>query len=495
MTLPGAHERPAYPGAEHDRAWLKLVCPADYRNPVPARRYHLAVIGAGPAGLVTAIAAAGLGAKVALIERHAMGGDCLNVGCVPSKALLEHTRQAAQGGADFDAAFEWLRNVRAQIAVHDSVERYRSAGVDVFLGHARFADERTLDVDGASIAARRFVIATGSRPALPPISGLTEARPLTNETIFALRERPRRLAVLGAGPIGCELAQAFARLGVAVELIEAAERALPAEAPEAGRIVAAALERAGVRLHLGARVTAIARHAATVTIDAADLHVSADEVLVAAGRVPNTEDLNLAAAGVELDQGGEIAVDRFLRTSNPRVYAAGDVCSRLKLTHNADAHARICVQNALFFRSKTTRNLVIPRCTYTDPEVAQVGPTRVELEHAGTAFDVHRVGFGELDRGRTQGDDEGFAEILTARGSDRILGATLVGMDAGEQIAGLCIAMTNGLGLRAFAHTVLPYPTRAEYLRKLADGYRRTQLSPALQRVLGAWLTVRLLRR
>src|SRR5690606_34350169 len=288
--------------------------------------------------------------------------------------------------------------------------------------------------------------------------------------------------------IGCELAQAFARLGVEVEMIEAAERVLPGEAPEASRLVAAALERAGVRLHVGTRVEAIARHAGTVTIDAPGLHVAADEVLVATGRVPNTEDLNLAAANVELDAQGAIAVDRFLRTTNPRVYAAGDVCSALRLTPNADAHARICVQNALFFRSKTTRDLVIPRCIYTDPEVAQVGPTPAELERAGTPFAVHRVRFGELDRGQTQGDADGFAQVYTARGSDRILGATVVGHDAGEQIAGVCVALANRIGLGRLAGVVLPYPTRSEYLRKLADGYNRTRLTPAARRALGAWL-------
>ncbi|HEX6999212.1 MAG TPA: FAD-dependent oxidoreductase [Gammaproteobacteria bacterium] len=483
----------AYPGAAHDVAWRRLVCPPDYRNPQPRGRYHLVVIGAGPAGLVASIAAAGLGAKVALVERHAMGGDCLNVGCVPSKSLLEHGRRLAAEDPEqrFAAAFDWLRAVRARIAAHDSVERYTAAGVDVFLGAATFVDERTVRVEDRTLTARRVIVATGARPVLPPVAGLAESRPLTNETVFDLRERPRRLAILGGGPLGCELAQGFARLGVAVELIEGAARLLPRETPEASRLVEAALRRNGVAVHLGVRIDHVARHGGIVTIEAGRLKIAADELLVAAGRRANTEDLNLAAVGVEVDAAGTIVVDHRLRTTNRRIYAAGDVCSVQQFTHNADAHARICVQNALFWPTASAAELVIPHCTYTDPEVAQVGATAAELEERGTPFDVRRVRFGDLDRGKTQGDEDAFAEVLTERGGDRILGATVVGPDAGEQIAPLCIAMTNGIGLARFAKTVLPYPTRAEYLRRLGDDYNRTRLTAGVRRVLGAWLKLR----
>lgn len=473
-------------GIDPDARWRRLVFPEDYVNPVPARRYHLCVVGAGPAGLVTAIAAAGLGAKVALIERQAMGGDCLNVGCVPSKALLEFT--ARQGGqTSFQAAFAWMRSVRAGIAEHDSVERYNAAGVDVFLGSAEFTDERHLRVADTRIAARRFVVATGARAALPPIPGLAGARALTNESIFDLQRQPETLAVIGAGPIGCELATVFARLGTAVDLIETAPRIMPTEHQQASEAVAHSLRDAGVRIHVGARITGLARNRKTVDIELEHGAVSADELLVAAGRRANTDELNLDAAGVQLTERGLIAVDGRLRTTNRRIFAAGDVCTALQFTHHADAHARIVVQNALFFASASTRGLIVPHCTYTQPEVAQVGPLAHELRERGTGFDTWHIEFGELDRGRTQGDATGFAEVLTDRRRGRILGATVVGADAGEQIATLCLAMNQGVSLGKLSATVLPYPTRAEFVRRLADQYNRTRLTPTVSRIMRQW--------
>ena len=286
-----------YPGAVYDQAHRNLVCPPDYRNPTPQNRYHIIVIGAGPAGLITAIAAAGLGAKVALIERHAMGGDCLNVGCVPSKALLEFTAHH-RGAAAFDDAFAWLRQVRASIAHHDSVARYSEAGVDVFLGDARFIDDQTVQVRDQRLSGRRVVIATGARAAVPPIPGLGEASPLTNETVFDLTQRPQRLAILGAGAIGCELAQVFARLDVAVHVFEMAPRVLPAEHQDASGLVADALTNDGVTLHLGAPVERVEHSAAGAMITTANQQVQADQILVALGRHANTDDLNLDVVGV-----------------------------------------------------------------------------------------------------------------------------------------------------------------------------------------------------
>ncbi|HEX7082099.1 MAG TPA: FAD-dependent oxidoreductase [Gammaproteobacteria bacterium] len=491
--LVGRTDAALYPGSEHDAEWRRLVIPAEYRAPEPRERYHLVVIGAGPAGLVTAIAAAGLGANVALVERHALGGDCLNAGCVPSKALLEFTRGGVDAD-DFDDAFQWLRQVRASIAAHDSVRRYTEAGVHVFLGAAKFLDQDAVQVGTARLATRRTVIATGSHPVLPPIPGLAESRPLTNETLFDLKRRPRRLGIIGGGPIGCEIGQAFANMDVEVVLIEREPRVLPKEAPDASAAVARALENAGVALRLGVEVREVARRGATISVRLAreggrPEEIVVDELLVAAGRRATTDELNLAAVGVEMDAAGSIVVDRYLRTTNSRIYAAGDVCSpSTQLTHAADAHARIVVQNALFAPSATTDGLVIPRCTYTDPEVAQIGRLQHELERDGIAFDVYRVEFGEVDRGRMQNDEDGFAEVLTAAGSDRILGATIVGRDAGEQIAPLSIAMTVGLGLGGLGKAVLPYPTRAEYLRKLADAYGRTRLTPPVRRLMRAWL-------
>ena len=473
-----------YPGASFDRRWRELVFPEDYRNPQPRRRYHLVVIGAGPAGLVTSIAAAGLGARVALVERQAMGGDCLNVGCVPSKSLLGFTRK--NPGASFGEAFTWLRQVRQEIAHHDSVERYRAQGVDVFLGSARFLDDASIQVNEHRLLARRFVVATGARAAMPPIPGLKDCDPLTNESFFDLVERPRRLAILGAGPVGCEMAQAMARLGIDVHLVEMADRVLPGAIPQASAVLARALESHGVTLHVGTRVSEVTIVNGQPTLHGAETPITADRVLVAAGRRANVDDLNLDWAGVEVS-GGLIAVDDKLRTTNKRIFAAGDVCSRLQLTHHADAHARIVVQNALFAPTASTRRLVIPQCTYTDPEIAGTGRTETELDELRIPFDRYRVEFAELDRGKTAGEQEGFVEVITAKGKDAILGATLVGHDAGEQIAPLCLAMANGLGLGALGKAVLPYPTRAEYLRRLADQYNRTRLTPAAQGLMKSW--------
>ena len=472
-----------YPGAQHDRRWRELVFPVDYINPEPHPRYHRVVIGAGPAGLVTSIAAAGLGARVALIERQAMGGDCLNVGCVPSKALLEFTRR---GSASFADAFEWLRGVRETIAQHDSVARYTEQGVDVFLGSATFVDPLVVQVGEHRITSRRVVIATGARPGLPPIPGLAESDPLTNETIFDLVEPPDRLAILGAGPVGCELSQALTRLGIDVWLFEMAERVLPAEHTEASAAVGEALQRDGVRVRTSCRVSEVTQSDNGVTLHTEDTQTTVDRVLVAAGRRANVEDLDLHIAGVQVED-GLITVDEKLRTTNPNIYAAGDVCSALQFTHNADAHARIVVQNALFAPTATTEKLIVPHCTYTDPEVAQVGRSRTELEQSTIPFDAYRVNFGDLDRGKAEGDRQGFVEVLTGKGRDDILGASIVAHDAGEQIAVLCVAMANGLGLAALGKAVLPYPTRGEYLRRLADTYNRTRLTPLAKRLMNTW--------
>ena len=482
MRQDGKHKR--YPGDDHDRRWRELVFPENYRNPEPRRKYHLAVVGAGPAGLVASIAAAGLGARVALVERKAMGGDCLNVGCVPSKSLLEFTRRNPNAG--FDEAFAWLRRVRSEIAEHDSVERYVRSGVDVFLGPARFAGRNSLEVDGQRLAARRFLIATGARAEFPRIPGLQDCDALTNESFFDLAERPGRLAILGAGPVGCELAQGMARLGLEVHLFEMAGHVLPGAIASASDAVAAALKSDGVSLHLDSKVTRISSQGGRPTVHAPGASVTADRLLVAAGRRANVEGLNLEAAGVEVHD-GRVTVDDKLRTTNRRIYAAGDVCSAMPFTHNADAQARIVVRNALFAPTASTRGLVVPQCTYTDPEVAQVGRTQAQLAEDGVAVDCYRLNFAELDRARTAGESDGFVELLTAGGSDRILGATIVGHDAGEQIAPLCMAMANGLGLGAAGKAVLPYPTRAEYLRRLADQYARTRLTPRAARLLKSW--------
>ena len=473
-----------------DAQWRELVFPANYRNPVASGRYNLIVIGAGPAGLITSIAAAGLGARVALIERHAMGGDCLNVGCVPSKTLLA----AASAGLDFDAAMQRVRTVRTAIAHHDSVERYTRAGVDVYLGSASFVDPHRIRVGEQTLETRRTVIATGARAAMPPIPGLDSIGARTNETIFDLPQRPARLAVLGAGPIGCELAQAFAGLGVEVHLVEKQPRVLPIEDEDAAKIVEAALQRSGVQLHLGKSVTAASRDAGISALaldDGATLAV--DEVLVAVGRRRNLEGLELERAGVRWDPRAGIVVDAQLRSSHPHVFAAGDVCSKLQFTHHADAQARIVIRNALFMGGARADRLLVPWCTYTHPEIAHVGASKRELAAAGTPHDVLRINFADLDRGRTDdvGDNhagEGYAEVLVQKGSDRLLGATIVGRDAGEQLAPLLVMMNAKLGFGSLGSLVLPYPTRSEYLRRLADAWNRQRLTPRTAALLAGWL-------
>ncbi len=472
-------------GIDQNAIWREFVFPANHRNPVPQGRYNLVVIGAGPAGLITSIAAAGLGARVALIERHAMGGDCLNVGCVPSKTLLA----AASAGLDFDAAMQRVRTVRTAISHHDSVERYTKAGVDVYLGSASFVDAHRIRVGEQTLETRRTVIATGARAAIPEIPGLDAIGARTNETIFELEQKPSRLAILGGGPIGCELAQAFAGLGVQVHLIQNQPRLLPNEDEDAANLVAAALQRSGVQLHLGVSVTAASldvnlRH---LTLDSGAT-LDADEVLVAVGRRRNLEGLGLEQAGVRWDPRAGILVDAHLRSSHPHIFAAGDVCSKLQFTHNADAQARIVIRNALFMGRARADRLLVPWCTYTHPEVAHVGATKRELAAAQTPHDVLRVNFADLDRGRTDDAGEGYAEVLVQRGSDRLLGATIVGRDAGEQLAPLLVMMNAGLGLGALGSLVLPYPTRSEYLRRLADAWNRQRLTPRTAGLLAAWL-------
>jgi pyruvate/2-oxoglutarate dehydrogenase complex dihydrolipoamide dehydrogenase (E3) component len=480
------NERGSYPGIEFDQQAAGLLCPADYENPQPQDRYHLVIIGAGPAGLIAAIGAAGLGAKVALVEKSRMGGDCLNVGCVPSKALLEYTGSLSE--PDFDGAFRWLRQVRAGIAPHDSVARYSEAGVDVFLGAAEFEGPGRVRVGDTLLDGRRIAICSGATADIPPIPGLAESSPLTNETVFDLTTAPESLAILGAGAIGCELALVFARLGVQVHLFELAERVLPLEIDAAGAAVAAALSDAGVQIHTGAGVSEVASADEGYVVQAGGQSYAASRVLVALGRRPNTAGLGLERIGVAVDDRGFIVTDAKLRTSNSRVYAAGDCTAALQFTHHADAQARALVQNTLFAPTARVDGLVVPHCTYTKPEVASVGAHPAVLTARGQAFDEYRFDFAELDRGRAELDGAGFAVVWTRRGSDEILGATIVGHDAGEQISPICILMSNKLGLSAAGKALFAYPTRSEYLKRLADAYNRSRLTPTVARLFKSWL-------
>jgi len=499
------------PADVYNRQLVANVHPADWTNPRPEGRYNLVVIGAGSAGLITSAIAAGLGAKVALVERHLLGGDCLNVGCVPSKGVLraarwvaEARRAAALGLAvpaeaepDFGAVMERMRRVRARISAEDAAVRYRDElGVDVYLGQARFTGRDAVAVDGASLRFKRAVIATGARPTAPPVPGLEDAGYRTNETIFELTERPRRLGVIGSGPIGSELAQAFRRLGCEVVVFDIAERVLPREDSDAAAVVQRRLRSEGVELVLGCRLEQVTAHGAAKRIRASTaegtpLEVVVDELLVATGRAPNVEDLGLEAAGVAYDALRGVHVNDHLRTGNRRIFAAGDVCMEWKFTHAADAAAKIVVQNALFLPTRRLSSLVMPRCTYTDPEVAQVGLTEGEARERGIAVRSFHVPMSEVNRAVVDGEDEGFVKILVKPGSDRILGATLVASHAGEMIGEVTLAMVRKLGLGALLETIHPYPTQAEGIKRAAGAHARTRLTPLAARLLRRWMAWR----
>jgi pyruvate/2-oxoglutarate dehydrogenase complex dihydrolipoamide dehydrogenase (E3) component len=489
----------------HNRRLLENVHPPAWRNPDPREHYHLVVIGGGTGGLVTAAIGAALGARVALVERHLLGGDCLNVGCVPSKAMIRAARgwKAAAGGAsrfgapetagngDFAAVMERMRRIRAELSPVDSAARFQNElGVDVFLGEGRFVSGDAVEVDGSRLRFRRAVIATGARAAAPSIAGLEEAGYLTNETVFSLTERPEQLVVIGGGPIGCELAQAFARLGSRVTVLESGDRILAHDDPDAAAVVAGSLRRDGVEIVLGASVERVEGAGGSRIVhytreDGAG-SAAATHVLVSVGRAPNVEGLGLEAAGVEYGKKG-VEVDDRLRTSNSHVYAVGDVASKYQFTHAADAHARLVVRNALFFGRGRASDLVIPWCTYTSPELAHVGITADEVREREGEVDSITIPLREVDRARLDGEDEGFLRVHLEKGSDTILGATLVAEHAGDIISQVTQAMTAGIGLGKVGESIFPYPTQAEVLRKAADAWRRTRLTPLAKSVFNTF--------
>jgi pyruvate/2-oxoglutarate dehydrogenase complex dihydrolipoamide dehydrogenase (E3) component len=503
-TIPGL-----VPDDAANRALLANVHPPDWTNPEPAPSYHLVVIGAGTAGLICASVAAGLGARVALVERHLMGGDCLNVGCVPSKSILRSARvigelrRAAEHGielpdgvaVDFRAVMARMRGIRARISREDSVRRYtEELGVDVFLGEGRFLGPETLEVEGARLRFRRAVIATGARAATPPVEGLDEVGFLTNETLFSVTERPARLAVIGGGPIGCEMAQAFRRLGSEVTLLEMGPRILPRDDPEASEIVAEGFRREGIRLLLRSEVERVEK-----TPEGKRVHLRSegatrdecfDEILVGAGRAPNVEGLGLEAAGVAYDTRRGVQVDARLRTTNRRIFAAGDVCMRWKFTHAADAAAKIVVRNALFpFGRQKVSDLVMPWCTYTDPEVAHVGIGPEEAEAQGIALDTFRVPLERVNRATADGEEQGFVKLHVKKGTDHVVGATIVASHAGEMLSEVTLAITAGLGLGKLAGVIHPYPTQAEGIKAAANAWMRSRFTPRVARLFKLWFS------
>ena len=502
---------PLLPDDEFDRRLAANVHPPEWENPTPGGRYNLVVIGAGTAGLVTAAVAAGIGAKVALIERHLMGGDCLNVGCVPSKGVVRAARvwASARDGAgfgltfpggverDFGAAMARMRRLRANISHVDSAERFRNLGVDVFIGEGRFTGRDTVRVGDATLRFARAAVCTGARAAAPPIPGLAEAGYLTNETVFRLTALPRRLAVIGAGPIGCELAQAFARFGSEVTLFERTSHILPREDPDAAAVVQARMAHDGVRFAFDTTVERVDAASAEGpgggkhirhTVGGESREVTVDEILVGVGRAPNVEGLGLEEAGVSCDRTG-VQVDARLRTTNRRIYAAGDICFPFKFTHTADAMAQIVIQNALFphpfgLGMASTESLNIPWCTYTEPEVAHVGMYEADARKKGIEVETFTQPLADVDRAVLDGEDAGFARVHVRKGTDRILGATIVAADAGNLISEVTVAMKAGAGLGTIGAAIHPYPTQAEALRKAANQMRKARFSDRQRAIL-----------
>ena len=497
---------PVRPWDAHNQKLVSNVHPPGWKNPIPASRYNLVVIGGGTAGLVSAVGAAGLGAKVALIERHFMGGDCLNVGCVPSKAIIRAARavaavrEAAEFGvnvpagvtADFGKVMERMRRLRADISPHDSAQRFTELGVDVFLGSGQFTGPDSIEVGGQTLHFAKAVIATGARAAAPPIPGLKDVPYLTNETLFNLTELPRRLGVIGAGPIGCEMAQSFARFGSEVYLVEAEHGILPREDRDAAEIVRAAMQRDGVKLLCCGKDLKLARDPAGIRLQVAShgegYDVPVDQLLVAVGRAPNVEGLGLETAGVAFDRKGVQVNDR-LQTTNPRIYACGDICSPYQFTHAADFMARIVIQNALFKGRAKASSLIIPWATYTSPEIAHVGLYEKDAKTKGIAVDTFSQEMGKVDRAILDGETEGFVRVHVRKGTDEVVGASVVATHAGDLIGELTLAMKGKLGLKTIGGTIHPYPTQADGIRKTGDLYNRTRLTPFVKNLMHRWLT------
>ncbi len=495
------------PHDEHNQKLESHVRPPDWSNPTPSGRYNLVVIGAGTAGLVTAAGAAGLGGKVALIERELMGGDCLNVGCVPSKGLISAARvarsirQAGEFGidvpagtnADFARVMERMRRLRAQISPNDSAARFRGLGVDVYLGGGRFTSSSTVQVGEQTLHFRKAVIATGARASAPPIPGLDQVPYLTNESVFSLTERPQRLGIIGAGPIGCELAQAFANLGSEVLLVEVAHGILPLEDRDAAEIVRESIQRDGVKLLCCGKELKLRPEAGQIWMSVEShgqqYDEAVDQLLVSVGRAPNVQNLGLEAVGVEFDPRTGVRVNDRMQTTNPHIFAAGDVCSKFKFTHAADFMARIVIQNTLFRGRAKASALTIPWCTYTSPEIAHVGLYEKEAHEQGIALDTYIQNFEDIDRAILAGETEGFVKVHTRKGTDQIIGATIVAPHAGDLISEITLAMTHGLGLKKLGSTIHPYPTQAEAIRKLGDQFNRTRLTPFVKSLFRKWLS------
>jgi pyruvate/2-oxoglutarate dehydrogenase complex dihydrolipoamide dehydrogenase (E3) component len=471
--------------------------PTGWDNPVPAQPYDLLIVGGGPAGLAAAEHGIDRGAKVALIERHLLGGVSLLTGSVPSKSIIRTSRlyadmqNAERFGAsvptgiqvNFAAAMERMRRLRARISQYHSAERLRLAGVDLYFGAARFAGPDSTIVEGATVRFEKALIATGARTMPTAIPGLEQAGYFTSEDVFDLTECPPRLLVIGGGPLGCELAQAFCRLGSHVVIAQNEAKFLPKEERDAAQLLSESLARDGVEVHLNTTVVAV-RTAATgeklvdLVSDDRKSTIAVDHILTGVGRIPNVEGLGLEDAGVACDPMPGIRVDDFLQTTNLRIYAAGDVCLEHKFTHAAEASARLAVANALFAEKARWSALTIPWCTYTDPEIAHVGLYVSEARSHSIPVKTVTVLMHDTDRAMIDGQEEGFVKIHLREGTDEILGATIVASHAGEMINEITLAIDAHIGLSVLATVIHAYPTQASAIRRVADAFAKSRLKP-----------------
>ncbi len=495
-----------FPMDEYNHKLVSYVHPQNWINPTPKVKYDLVVIGAGTAGLVVAAGASGLnlGLKIALVEKHLMGGDCLNFGCVPSKAIIRSAKvigeifkaknlgiKVTETEVDFALVMERMRKIRAGISHHDSAERFKNLGIDVFFGEARFLTNNTLEVEGQNLTFKKAVIATGARAVQPQIEGIKEAGFLTNETVFSLTELPKSLAVIGGGPIGCELAQAFHRLGANVTLFHKYDHILNKEDRDAAEILQNTFIQEGINLVLNAQILKVEKTNEGKKIyyisNNMEDSIIVDQILIGAGRMPNIESLNLEAVGVEFNDNG-VKVNNYLQTTNPQIFAAGDICLPYKFTHTADAAARIVIKNTLFspfgFGKSKFSDLVIPWVTYTAPEIAHVGLSEHQLLERGLEYETITIPMASVDRAIADEETEGFVKIHHQKGSDKILGATIVASHAGEMISEITSAMVNKIGLNGLSSVIHSYPTQGEAIKKAADAYRRKLLTPTSQKML-----------
>ena len=495
---------------EHNARLLDNVHPKKWKDPEPKASYNLVVIGAGAGGLVSAGGAAGVGADVALIESHLLGGDCLNVGCVPSKALLSCAKAAAavqnaekygvkitgEVSVDFGYAMERVRRLRSQISPVDSAKRYsEQLGVDLFMGKAVFTGPNTVEVNGKNLSFSKAVIATGGSAAIPNIPGLAEASYLTNSTIFNLTELPKRFGVIGAGPIGLELAQAFQRLGSKVTVFSRSEKIMPKEDSEAVEIVKASMVKDGVNFAFHSNYKRVEEKGGQVRVvldeDGREKVFEFDALLIATGRKPSVSGIGLEEAGVEYDLRKGVTVNEKLQTTNADVYAVGDVASKYQFTHMADFMARLVIKNALFFGHDKVTDFLVPWATYTAPEVAHVGLYEKDLQERNIAYATFKREFQHVDRAIVDGETEGFVKIHVAKAKGQILGATIVGSHAGDMISEISVAMQAGMGLGQLASVIHPYPTVAEAIRQCGDAYNRERMTPTIEGLFHKFMALR----